>query len=45
MLKKIGIFLMVFVCALFLSNAWAEEGGKDVHIKVKTGVHGAGVDA
>ena len=38
---------MVFVCMLFLSNAWAEEEGievKDVHIKVKTGVHGAGVD-
>ena len=48
MLKKIGIFLMVFACGLFLSKVWAqgvEDVVKDVHIKVKTGVHGAGVDA
>ncbi len=43
--KKIVSFLMVFFCMLFLSNAWAEEGEEDVNIEVKTGIHGAGVDA
>ena len=44
MLRKAFIFLMVFACGLFLSKVWA-QGVEDVHVKVKTGVHGAGVDA
>ncbi|CAD7783686.1 MAG: hypothetical protein KCCBMMGE_02093 [Candidatus Methanoperedenaceae archaeon GB37] len=44
MIKKIGICLMVFVCILFVSLSFSEENNKDVNIKVKTGIHGVGVD-